>query len=68
MRRRTKRNAKGYKETWVGYKLHLDAADGRVPVSCILTSAALHDSRAALPLARIGHQRGVYMGRHAWYR
>ena len=46
MRRRTKRNAKGYKETWVGYKLHLDAADGGVPVSCILTSAALHDSRA----------------------
>ncbi|MCY4430920.1 MAG: hypothetical protein OXC11_11095 [Rhodospirillales bacterium] len=40
----TKRNAKGYKETWVGYKFHLDAADGGVPVSCILTSASLHDS------------------------
>jgi hypothetical protein len=24
----TKKNSKGYKETWVGYKLHIDAADG----------------------------------------
>ena len=40
----TKRNAKGYKESWSGYKLHIDAADGGVPVSCILTSASLHDS------------------------
>ena len=49
----TKRNAKGYKETWVGYKLHLDAAGGGVSVSCILTSASLHDSQAALPLAHL---------------
>ena len=49
----TKRNAKGYKETWAGYKLHLDAADGGVPVSCILTSASLHDSQVALPLAHL---------------
>ena len=26
-----------------GYRLHVDAADGAVPVSCILTSASLHD-------------------------
>ena len=25
-----KRNAKGYQESWVGYKLHIDAADGAV--------------------------------------
>ena len=49
----TKRNAKGYKESWTGYKLHLDAADGGVPVSCLLTSASLHDSQAALPLAHL---------------
>ena len=49
----TKRNAKGYKKTWVGYKLHLDAADGGVPVSCILTSASLHVSQVALPLAHL---------------
>ncbi len=49
----TKRNAKGYKESWRGYKLHIDAADGDVPISCILTSASLHDSQAAIPLSRM---------------
>ena len=48
-----KRNAKGYQESWVGYKLHIDAADGAVPLSCILTSASLHDSQAAIPLATL---------------
>jgi hypothetical protein len=53
----TKKNSKGYKETWVGYKLHLDVADGQIPISCILTSASLHDSQAAIPLASITAQR-----------
>ena len=53
----TKKNSKGYKETWTGYKLHIDAADGQIPVSCILTSASLHDSQAALPLAAMSDQR-----------
>ena len=48
-----KRNAKGYQESWVGCKLHVDAADGAVPLSCILTSASLHDSQAAIPLATL---------------
>ena len=49
-----KRNAKGHQESWVGCKLHIDAADGAVPLSCILTSASLHDShRAAIPLATL---------------
>jgi hypothetical protein len=47
----TKKNSKGYKESWTGYKLHLDVADGQIPISCILTSASLHDSQAAIPLA-----------------
>lgn len=47
----TKRNAKGYKTSWSGYKLHLDVADGDIPVSCLLTSASLHDSQVAIPLA-----------------
>jgi hypothetical protein len=47
----SKTNSKGYKETWVGYKLHLDVADGQIPISCILTSASVHDSQAAIPLA-----------------
>ncbi len=46
-----KQNAKGYRTHWVGYKLHLDVADGDIPISAIVTSASLHDSQAAIPLA-----------------
>lgn len=53
----TKRNSKGYKESWTGYKLHIDVADGDIPVSAILTSASLHDSQAAVPLAQMSAQR-----------
>ena len=34
----TKRNAIGYQDSWIGYKLHIDAADGGIPLRCILTS------------------------------
>ena len=43
-----KKNSKGYKETWNGDKLHLDVACGQIPVSCVLTSASVHDSRVIL--------------------
>ncbi len=46
----TKRNPKGYRESWRGYRLHIDAADGDVPVSRVLTSASPRDSQAAIPL------------------
>ena len=52
-----KRNAKGYRESWRGYRLHIDAADGDVPVGRVLTSASLHDSQAAIPLARMTAER-----------
>ena len=53
----TKTNSKGLKESWIGFKLHLDAADGQIPVSCILTSASTHDSQVALPLATMTTRR-----------
>ena len=53
----SKKNSKGYQETWIGYKLHLDVADGQIPVSCLLTSASLHDSQAAIPLAELSVRR-----------
>jgi hypothetical protein len=53
----TKKNSKGYKESWTGYKLHIDAADGQIPISCILTSASLHDSQVAIPLATMTARR-----------
>ncbi len=52
-----KKNSKGHRETWIGYKLHIDAVDGQIPISCILTSASLHDSQAALPLAEMSKNR-----------
>jgi hypothetical protein len=55
----TKKNSKGYKESWSGYKLHIDSADGQIPVSCILTSASTHDSQVALPLATLTSRRVI---------
>jgi hypothetical protein len=53
----SKLNSRGYRQHWVGYKLHLDVADGQIPISCLLTSASLHDSQVALPLATMTAQR-----------
>lgn len=52
-----KRNSKGHPSYWVGYKLHLDVADGGIPISCILTSASVNDSQVAIPLATLTAQR-----------
>jgi hypothetical protein len=53
----TKKNSKGYKESWIGYKLHLDSIDGQIPVSCVLTSASTHDSQVAIPLTAMTKER-----------
>ena len=55
--RGTKINSKGYKESWNGYKLHLDGADGHIPITALLTSASLHDSQTAIPLATMTSKR-----------
>jgi len=49
----------GNQQYWRGYKLHLDVADGQIPISGILTSANLHDSQVAIPLSRMTAQRVV---------
>lgn len=46
-----------HQQCWVGYKLHLDVADGQIPISCLLTTASLHDSQVAIPLATMTAQR-----------
>jgi len=48
-----KKDSKGNAMWWVGYKLHLDIIDGGIPVSALLTSASVHDSQVAIPLAII---------------
>ena len=52
-----KKNSKGFIASWKGYKLHIDTADGDLPISAILTSASVHDSQVALPLSQITERR-----------
>ncbi len=52
-----KKDSKGNVMYWTGYKLHLDTVDGGIPVSAIITSASLHDSQVAIPLATVTAQR-----------
>ena len=42
---------------WKGYKLHVDWADGEIPISVVLTSASTNDSQAAIPLAVMNAER-----------
>ena len=55
--RGSKSNAQGYKNSWNGYKLHIDTADCGIPVSALLSSASMHDSLAAIPLSLMTAQR-----------
>jgi hypothetical protein len=55
-----KKNSQGNPEYWRGYKLHLDVADGQIPISAVLTSASVHDSQVAIPLATMTTQRVTY--------
>jgi hypothetical protein len=57
----SKKNSKGYKETWIGYKLHIDVACGQIPVACVLTSASVHDSQVAIPLMTTTGARVSYL-------
>lgn len=56
-----KKSSKGHLSYWRGYKLHLDVADGDLPVSALLTAAKLHDSQAAVPLMTMTSQRVTYL-------
>jgi hypothetical protein len=55
-----KKNSQGHTDYWRGYKLHLDIADGQIPISVVLTSASVHDSQVAIPLATMSSQRVTY--------
>lgn len=57
----TKKNSQGHEHYWRGFKLHLDVADGQIPISAVLSSASLHDSQVAIPLMRMTSQRVLYL-------
>ena len=56
-----KKNSKGFKETWIGYKLHADVNDCGLPISVALTAASVHDSQAAIPLMKMSSTKVVYL-------
>jgi Transposase DDE domain/Transposase domain (DUF772) len=55
-----KKDSHGNDHYWRGYKLHWDVADGQIPISVVLTSASVHDSQVAIPLATMSTQRVDY--------
>ena len=55
--RGSKKNSKGYTESWTGYKFHIDTEDNGILLSAILTSASVHDSQVAIPLAATTAER-----------
>ncbi len=56
-----KRNNKSHKETWIGYKLHIDVACGQIPFLCVLTSASVHDRQVAISLMTMTSARVFYL-------
>ncbi len=56
-----KKSSKGHQQYWRGYKLHLDVADGQIPITALLTGACLHDSQVAIPLMTLTSQRVTYL-------
>ena len=53
----SKRNAKGHTTSWIGYKLHVDTADGGIP---IMTSASTHDLAIPLGTLTAGRVENLY--------
>lgn len=47
----TKQHSTGNNYSWIGYEMHIGAANGGVPVSCVLPPASPHDSQVAISLA-----------------
>lgn len=56
-----KTNSKGHQTYWRGYKLHLDVADGQIPITAVLTGASVHDSQVAIPLMKLTSERTTYL-------
>lgn len=56
-----KKSSQGATQYWRGYKLHLDVADGQIPITTLVTSANLHDSQAAIPMMLESSRRVTYL-------
>jgi hypothetical protein len=56
-----KKNSKGHKQAWIGYKLHVDVNDCGLPITAVLTAASLHESQVAVPLMKMTSERVTYL-------
>ena len=56
-----KKGSSGETKWWRGYKLHLDVADGNIPISALITAASVHDSQVAIPLIHMTSGRVTYL-------
>src|SRR5579862_6989273 len=54
-----KRDSQGFPHPWIGWKFHVDWADGSVPLFAVTTSASLNDNQVAIPMARITARRAI---------
>jgi hypothetical protein len=52
-----KRDSHGHPHYWIGYKAHLDVTEDMLPITLLTTSAHVHDSQVAIPLAQLTAQR-----------
>ncbi len=59
--RGTKKNSRGFKETWIGYKLHADVHDCGLVISVVLTAASVHNGQVAIPLIKMSRGRVDYL-------
>ncbi len=58
---RVQKSSKGYQQYWRGFKLHLDVADGQIPITALLTGAWLHDSQVAIPGRTLSSERVTHL-------
>lgn len=56
-----KKNSKGYREVWIGGKLHISAVDGDIPITAFYSGANVHDSSVSLPLMKETSKRVAYL-------
>jgi hypothetical protein len=56
-----KQGNNGQTKWWRGYKLHLDLADGQIPITALITAASVHDSQVAIPLIHMTSDRVTYL-------
>jgi hypothetical protein len=54
-----KTDSKGHKHAWIGWKTHIDWADGAFPITVVTTSASLHDSQVAIPMSKYTAERVI---------